>query len=219
MKFSRLNMLWQTTGSLLAPVILTILLIQIFTEPQLNLYQWLMWLHVPLLFLHEFEEYVIIPDGFKKFANTYTPISSNPPQEDTPVNDELIFVVNIIGWIWAIAGALLAKIAPWVGAGFLILQILINCLTHPVIFQLRRKAYNPGLATTLGLLIPYITFVFWYIVTSNLFTTTDWILTFILGIGVSASLPNWSNIRNRIKMALYAIILKGRQNANRPIYD
>ena len=199
MKYSRLNMIWQTTGGLLAPVMLTILIIQIYTDPNLNLYQWLMWLHIPLLFMHEYEEYVITPDGFKKFVNTHTPISLNPPQEDTPVNDELIFVINIIGWIWAIAGALLSKIAPWIGAGFLLLQFLINCLTHPVIFQLKRKAYNPGLATTLVLLIPYITFVFWYIVTSNLFTNIDWILTFILGIGVSASFPNWSILLKRNK--------------------
>ena len=203
MKFSRLNMLWQTIGGLLAPVILTILLIQKYAEPNLNPYQWLMWLHLPLLFLHEYEEYVISPDGFKKFANTHTPISLNPPQEDTPVNDEMIFVVNIIGWIWAIAGALLAKIAPWIGAGFLILQILINCLTHPVVFQLRRKAYNPGLATTLVILIPYITSVFWYLVTNNLFTTTDWVLTFVLGFGVSVQLPIWS-IQNRNKIVQQA---------------
>ena len=203
MKFSRLNMLWQTIGGLLAPVILMILLIQKFTDPNLNLYQWLLWLHVPLLFMHQYEEYVISPDGFKKFANTYTPISLNPPQEDMPVSDEMIFTINMIGWIWAMAGALLAQIAPWVGAGFLILQILINCLTHPVVFQLRRKAYNPGLATTLVLLIPYITFVFWYIVASNLFTTTDWILTFILGISVSVQLPIWS-IQNRNRMAQQA---------------
>ena len=203
MKFSRLNMLWQTIGGLLAPVILMILLIQKFTDPNLNLYQWLIWLHVPLLFMHQYEEYVISPDGFKKFVNTHTLIALNPPQADAPVNDEMIFTINMIGWIWAIAGALLARIAPWVGAGFLLLQILINCLTHPVVFQLRRKAYNPGLATTLVLLIPYITFVFWYIVSSNLFTTTDWILSFILGIGVSVQLPIWS-IQNRNKMVQQA---------------
>lgn len=197
MKYSQLNLLWQSIGGLLAPVILIILIIQKYTDPHLNLYQWLMWLHVSILFIHEYEEYVISPNGFKKFANTHTLISLNPPQEDTPVNDEMIFVINLIGWIWAIAGALLAQIAPWIGAGFLVLQILINCLTHPVIFQLRRKGYNPGLATTLGILIPYITFVFWYIVTNNLFTTTDWILTFVLGIGVSVQLPLWS--RNRIR--------------------
>ena len=197
MKYARLNLLWQTIGGLLAPVILTILLIQKFSDPDLNIYQWLMWLHVPFLLMHEYEEYVISPDGFKKFVNTHTIISLNPPQEDTPVNDEMIFVINMIGWIWATAGALLAQTAPWIGAGFLILQILINCLTHPVIFQLRRKAYNPGLATTLGILIPYITFVFWYIVANNLFTATDWVLTFVLGIGVAVQLPIWSISRNR----------------------
>lgn len=199
MKFSRLNMLWQTIGGLLAPVILTTLLIQKYTNPNLNLYQWLMWLHIPLLFLHEYEEYVISPDSFKKFVNTHTLLSLNPPQEDTPLDDRMIFVINIVGWVWAIAGALLAQTAPWVGAGFLILQILINCLTHPIVFQLRRKAYNPGLATTLGLLIPYITLVFWYVVASNLFTITDWILTFILGIGISVQLPVWSITQNRRK--------------------
>lgn len=201
MKYARLNMLWQTTGGLLAPAILMILLIQIFTNPHLDLYQWLMWLHVPLLFIHEYEEYVITPDGFKKFVNTHTLISLDPPQEDSPANDEMIFTINIVGWIWAITGALLAQIAPWVGAGFLILQILINCITHTVVFQLRRKAYNPGLATTLVLLIPYITFVFWYVVSRDVFTTIDWVLTFVLGIGVSVQLLIGSITRYRTKMA------------------
>jgi len=196
MKFSRLNMLWQTIGGLVAPVILMVLVIQKYSETNLNLYQWLMWLQVPLLFLHEYEEYIICPDGFKKFVNTHTVISLNPPQEDTPLNDMMIFVINIGAWIWAIAGAVFAQSAPWVGAGFMIMQILINVITHTVIFQLKRKAYNPGLATTLGLLIPYITFVFWYIVSSNLFTPLDWVLTFLLGIGISVLLPIWSITRN-----------------------
>jgi len=196
MKFSRLNMLWQTIGGLVAPVILMVLVIQKYSETNLNLYQWLMWLQVPLLFLHEYEEYIICPDGFKKFVNTHTVISLNPPQEDTPLNDMMIFVINIGAWIWAIAGAVFAQSAPWVGAGFMIMQILINVITHTVIFQLKRKAYNPGLATTLGLLIPYITFVFWYIVSSNLFTPLDWVLTFLLGIGISVLLPVWSITRN-----------------------
>ena len=192
-------MLWQTIGGLVAPVILMVLVIQKYSETNLNLYQWLMWLQVPLLFLHEYEEYIICPDGFKKFVNTHTVISLNPPQEDTPLNDMMIFVINIGAWIWAIAGAVFAQSAPWVGAGFMIMQILINVITHTVIFQLKRKAYNPGLATTLGLLIPYITFVFWYIVSSNLFTPLDWVLTFLLGIGISVLLPVWSITRNMNK--------------------
>jgi hypothetical protein len=202
MNFSRLNMLWQTIGGLLAPLILMILLIQKFTDYNLNLYQWLMWLHIPLLFLHEYEEYVISPDGFKKFVNTHTFISLNPPQEDTPLNDLMIFVINIGAWIWAIAGAIFAQTAPWIGAGFLIMQILINVITHTVVFQLKHKAYNPGLVTTLLLLIPYITFVFWYIVANNLFTSMNWILTFVLGIGISVLLPIWSITRNMNSLKL-----------------
>jgi hypothetical protein len=112
MNFSHLNTLWQIMGGLLAPVILVLLLIQKYTDPHLNLYQWLLWLHVPVLFIHEYEEYVLPPDGFKKFVNTHTLLSLNPPQDDTPLNDQMIFVSNIVGWIWAVAGALLAQIAP-----------------------------------------------------------------------------------------------------------
>ncbi len=202
MNFKRLNMLWQTIGGFLAPVILTVLMIQKFTNPNLNLYQWLMWLHVPLLFLHEYEEYVLHPDGFKTFVNRHTPLSLNPPQDDTPLNDMMIFIINIGAWIWAITGAVFAQSAPWVGAGFIIMQILINITSHPVIFQLKRKGYNPGLATTLGLLIPYITLVFWYIFSNHLFTSIDWILTLLLGIGISALLPVWSITRNRSKMKM-----------------
>jgi hypothetical protein len=201
MKYSQLNRLWQTTGGLLAPLILTLLIIQKFTDPNLNLYPWLMWLHVPLLFLHQYEEYVITPDGFKKFANTHTLLSLNPPQEDAPLDEAMIFQINMIAWAWAIAGALLAEVAPWVGAGLLILQILINVITHSVVFQLRRKAYNPGLATTLVLFVPYITFVFWIVVTSKLFSQLDWILTFVLGVGMAAQLPLWSLSRIRAQRA------------------
>jgi hypothetical protein len=201
MNYPRLNMLWQTIGGFLAPVILTILIIRICTDSHLNLYQWLMWLNIPILFIHEYEEYVIRPDAFKKFVNTDTIISLNPPQDDAPVNDSMIFIINMYGWIWAIAGALLAQIAPWVGAGNLILHALINCLTHPFVFQLKRKGYNPGLATTLLLLIPYVIFVFYYIIANNLFTTIDWLLTLALGIGVAVQLPLMSVKRIKEKRA------------------
>ncbi len=197
MDYKRLNGLWQTTGGLLAPVILTVLVIQLFTDSSLHFYQWLMWLHLPLLFLHEYEEYVVTPDGFKKFVNTDTLLALNPPEPDTPVNDLMIFTINMIGWVWAFLGALFATTAPWIGASFILLEILINVITHSVVFQLKRKAYNPGLVTTLVLLVPYITFVTWYIVAHNLFSPVDWVLTLIVGVGIAASLPSWSLSRNR----------------------
>jgi len=192
MKLSQVNSIWQSLTGFLAPMILTILLIEKATDSSLNFYQWLMWLHIPLLFFHEYEEYVINPDGFKKFANTETIISLDPPQENCPADDLMLVVVNMGAWIWAFAGALLAQSYPWIGGSFLIFQILINCFSHPLIFQIKRKGYNPGLATTLVLFIPYLTFTFWYIITTHLFTVTDWSLTLIVGVVLTALLPMWS---------------------------
>lgn len=70
---------------------------------------------------------------------------------------------------------------PWVGLVGVMLQLFVNNLTHTVVFQSRRRGYNPGLVTTVFVLMPYCTLVIAYIVWKGLFTTTDW----VLGIGVS----------------------------------
>lgn len=195
MKLSQVNSVWQSLTGFLAPMILTILLIEKVTDSSLNFYQWLMWLHIPIFFFHEYEEYVINPNGFKKFVNTETIISLDPPQENFPADDLMLLVVNMSAWVWAFAGALFAQIYPWIGASFLIFQTLLNCFSHPLIFQIKRKGYNPGLATTLVLFIPYLTFAFWYIITNHLFTATDWSLTLIVGVVLTAVFPMWSFVR------------------------
>lgn len=195
MKLSHVNSVWQSLTGFLAPMILTILLIEKATDSSLNFYQWLMWLHIPIFFFHEYEEYVINPNGFKKFVNTETIISLDPPQENFPADDLMLLVVNMSAWVWAFSGALLAQSYPWIGASFLIFQTLLNCFSHPLIFQIKRKGYNPGLATTLVLFIPYLTFTFWYIINNNLFTITDWSLTLIVGVVLTAVFPMWSFVR------------------------
>jgi len=195
MKVSQLNLLWQSLGGLLAPIILTLLLLQLATGQIVNFYQWLMWLHLPLFFLHEYEEYVLNPDGFKKFVNSDTFLALNPPLENTPLDDLMILVINLGAWLWGFSGAILAPVYPWLGAGFLVFQVLINCLTHPLAFQFQAKGYNPGLATTLLFFLPYITFTFWYVISHQLLTVTDWRLTILLGVGLSALLPLWSFTR------------------------
>lgn len=195
MKLSHVNSVWQSLTGFLAPMILTILLIEQATDSSLNFYQWLMWLHIPLFFFHEYEEYVINPNGFKKFVNTETIISLDPPQENCPADDLMLFVVNMSAWIWVFAGALFAQSYPWIGASFLIFQLLINCFSHPLLFQIKRKGYNPGLATTLVLFIPYLTFTFWYIFANHILTIADWSLTLIVGFVLTALLPMWSFTR------------------------
>jgi hypothetical protein len=181
MDFVKINRVWPlVVGGVLAPVVLTILVLLLVTDADVFFYQWLLWLHLPLLWFHEYEEY-FLPGGFKHFINTETPLAASPPSEDAPLNDPYELAVNAFFWAMIIAGALLANVAPWVGLIPVILQLCVNNFTHTVVFQSRHRGYNPGLITTVFVLMPYCTLVIAYIITEGLFTTMDW----VLGIGVS----------------------------------
>jgi Protein of unknown function with HXXEE motif len=182
-----LNNIWQLTGAFIAPVLFTFLFIQYGTNPGLNMYQWLLWLHLPIIMIHEFEEY-IFPGGFKNFFNTSTIFSPHELQDETPVSEAYIFFVNpVLIWPWAIIGAVFYTL-PWIGFSLIIFQFVINNVQHAVLFQLKRKGYNPGLFTTLFVLIPYCTLVTWYVIANNTLTTPDWIFSFLVCAGVVVTL-------------------------------
>jgi hypothetical protein len=185
--FKNLNTLWQLTGAFVAPVLFTFLFIQYGTNPGLNMYQWLLWLHLPIIMIHEFEEY-IFPGGFKNFFNTRTIFSPDEIKEETPVSEAYIFFVNpVLIWPWAIIGAVFYTL-PWIGFSLIIFQFVINNVQHAVLFQLKHKGYNPGLFTTLFVLIPYCTLVMWYVIANNILTTSDWIFSFLVCAGVVVTL-------------------------------
>ncbi len=181
--FKKLNTAWQLIGAFTAPILFTVLFIVLATVPGLNYYQWLLWFHLPVIMIHEFEEY-IVPGGFKNFINTKTILAPTPLKEETPASEPYIFFVNpIMIWPWVIIGALLYTL-PWIGFGAIIFQFLINNVQHTVVFQLRHKGYNPGLFTTIFLLLPFCTLVTWYVIAYNIMTLTDWILSFAVAAGV-----------------------------------
>lgn len=185
--FKYLNSAWQFTGAILAPVLFTLLFIQYTVNPALNMYQWLLWLHLPILMIHEFEEY-LVPGGFKDFFNKKTIFSPEGSREDGVLNEAYIFLVNpVLAWPWAIIGAFFYRV-PWIGFALIIFQFAINNFQHVIAFQLKNKGYNPGLITTLVLLIPYCTFVTWYVVAHNIMTMNDWILAVLLTAVVFGSL-------------------------------
>lgn len=180
MDFPKLDYWWPlVVGGVAAPVVLTILLVLLVKDGTVT-YQWLLWLHLPLFNFHEYEEY-FLPGGFKHFINTETPLASTPPSEDAPLNDSYEFAVNAFFWVAIIAGALLANVAPWVGLIAIVLQLVVNNFTHTVVFQGRHRGYNPGLITTVFVLMPYCTLMITYIIVKDVFTPADW----ALGIGVS----------------------------------
>jgi hypothetical protein len=93
----------------------------------------------------------------------------------------------VLIWPWAIIGAVFSTL-PWIGFSLIIFQFVINNVQHAVLFQLKHKGYNPGLFTTLFVLIPYCTLVAWYVIANNILTTSDWILSFLVCTGVFVTL-------------------------------
>jgi len=176
MNIQKINRFWQSANLFIAPVLLVVL---IYFRDTMTFYQFLLWLHLPLLMIHEIEEYVLSPLSFKEFFNLKTPFGSktNP---NYPLDEGYVFQVNIlIAWPAIIIGAILFDIAPWVGFSMMLFELTINNLMHTVIFQPDKPIYNPGLITNSVLLLPLGTVTF--ITALQFFNWYDWVFSIILG--------------------------------------
>ncbi|MEI6886193.1 MAG: HXXEE domain-containing protein [Bacteroidota bacterium] len=176
MKIQKINWFWQSANLFVAPVLLVVL---IYYRNSMPFYQFLLWLHLPFLMLHECEEYVLAPLSFKEFFNLKSPFGSktNP---DFPLDEGYVFQVNIvIAWPAVILGALLANIAPWIGFAMMLFELTINNFMHTIIFQSGKPAYNPGLITNSLLLLPLGTVTF--LTALPFFHWYDWVFSIILG--------------------------------------
>ena len=172
----KINRFWQSANLFLAPVLLVVL---IYYKNSMPFYQFLLWLHLPFLMLHECEEYVLSPVSFKEFFNLKSPFGSKT-DPNFPLDEGYVFQVNIvIAWPVIIIGALLANIAPWVGFSMMIFELTINNFMHTIIFQSSKPTYNPGLITNSVLLLPLGTITF--ITALPFFQLQDWIFSLILG--------------------------------------
>ena len=183
---SKINTLWQAIGgTILAPILVMLLIIDSFVYEYLTTYETLMWLNLAFLFFHEFEDYILNPDGLKHFFNQHSGFATKPKKTNKPISEKVILVVNGCAWVWAIAAALFANALPWLGIGFLITNSLINCFAHTVLFQLSHKSYNPGLITVVFLFIPLYTAILWYSIAFSVLSAGSWALAIILGIGMT----------------------------------
>jgi hypothetical protein len=183
MDYRKINRFWQSATLFLAPPLIALL---VWFRPSMNAYQWLLWLHLPLLMLHEAEEYVLAPTSFKEFFNLKSPMGTgtNP---DYPLDEGYVFQVNLaIAWPVVIVGAILAPVAPWLGFAMIWFELIINNVMHTILFQGAKPAYNPGLITNSFLLLPYGT---WTLLTAaGFFTPLDWALSAVVGVGIAALL-------------------------------
>ena len=176
MNMQKINRFWQSANLFLAPVLLVVL---IYYKDSMPFYQFLLWLHLPFLMLHECEEYVLSPLSFKEYFNLKSPFGSKT-DPNFPLDEGYVFQVNIvIAWPVIIIGALLANIAPWVGFSMMIFELTVNNFMHTIIFQSSKPTYNPGLITNSVLLLPLGTITF--ITALPFFQLQDWIFSLILG--------------------------------------
>ena len=175
----KINHLWQRATALLGAILTTLLILTWSDLGISNFFSWLLCLHLPLTMFHEFEEYVL-PGGFKHLANYNSLLSKPVPQENSPLNEPFIFIINVGFWVWIIIGAMSAETMPWIGVGAVVFQI-VNVIGHIFIFQIKTPGYNPGIITTILLLVPYMTVLTWHIYTQNLLKPLDWALSFGIG--------------------------------------
>lgn len=141
----------------------------------------------------------MLPGDSRIFFNTKTLLSPNPLKEDVPLSEPYIFFINpLMIWPWVTLGAIFYTV-PWIGISAVFFQLAINNIQHIVLFQVRHKGYNPGLFTTMFLMMPYCTLILWYILVNPVMTTTDWILSFVVSAGVILTLL--SITRTRLKHA------------------
>ncbi|MBL8967266.1 MAG: HXXEE domain-containing protein [Spirochaetaceae bacterium] len=191
MNFRKVNHLWQSLALLLAPIILTLLLV---FRREMSPWTWMLALHLPFLMFHEIEEYVLSPMSFKEFFNTKSPLGSGRDPE-YPLDEAYVFQVNIgIAWPVVIAGAALADLAPWMGMAMIWFEIIINNIMHTVFFQGGRKpTYNPGLVTNCLVLVPYC--VLAIVTAAGFFRWWDWGLSLVLGAGLAAVLGSKTRVR------------------------
>ena len=183
MDIRKINRLWQSATLFLAPPILVVL---IWLRPSMDAFQWLLWLHLPLLMLHEAEEYVLAPTSFKEFFNLKSPVGSKT-DPNFPLDEGYVFQVNlVIAWPVVILGAILAPVAPWLGFAMIWFELILNNAMHTIGFQGEKLAYNPGLITNSFLLLPYGT---WTLLTAaTFFTPLDWALSAVLGVALAGML-------------------------------
>jgi hypothetical protein len=172
----RFNQVWPRAGGLLALGIAIALLVWRQMDPHVNLYSWLFWWHLPIIMVHEFEEYVF-PGGFQRFFNG---VFARSGRKGFPLDDKGVAAINMGAWGLILLGAVVGLRAVWLPVA-LVLFNLINVGTHAILFQTRRLGYNPGLFTGLFLTTPYAAYLLAGLMGSGLMSVADLGLATLLG--------------------------------------
>jgi hypothetical protein len=147
----------------------------------------LIWIQLPIYWLHQFEEYVF-PGGFMETFNRQI-LGSN--EREWPISKKEVFWINIpLIYIAFPSSAILAgtvdiSIGIWT-AYFSIL----NAISHVGVFVKKRK-YNPGLFVSVFLNIPFGVFTVWYFYSNDVISVLGHLVGILLAVAVQGGLMIW----------------------------
>jgi len=167
---------WYDIGGFLAILVLA----YVYQAKDLTYYNYVMWLSLVSLFLHQLEEYRIV-GTFPGMVNRVMYNSDLPDRY--PLNTKTAVYVNVlVGWLFYFLAALLGQNAIWLGIATIVVSIG-NTVAHTTVFNIKGKTiYNAGLATSWLLFVPCIYFFFTTIHHENLVTVTDYLIGVPLGL-------------------------------------
>jgi hypothetical protein len=106
-----------------------------------------------IYFLHQIEEH-LWPGGFRQFTDAHVFHSGD---DNWPVNIDGVALVNTAYvWLPIALAAIFPHTLRWLGLAWLGLT-LINAIIH-IVTTVRLRTYNPGLVTSIALLLPFTIF-------------------------------------------------------------
>lgn len=157
-----------------------------------NFLLFLIWLQLPIYWLHEFEEYVL-PGGFKEWFNRKW---SKVHDADIPLNDASVFWINIsVIFILFPLFAALSTIDLQYGMWIPYFSI-INGLGH-IVFAIKSRGYNPGLVVSVLFNIPVGVFTVITVLEANVVSSGANITSIIIALLVQAAVTAYGVIMLR----------------------
>lgn len=126
--------------------------------------------------MHQIEEH-LWPGGFRQYANAHIFHSG---RDDWPVGAGGVALVNIgVVWLPIALAALFPGPLRWVGLGW-IGGTLVNAVIH-VATSIRFRGYNPGVATSVLLFLPYTVIAFYLLFSRGALSATQVALAILIG--------------------------------------
>lgn len=165
---------WYRFGAILFIILAVILLV---FRPDWSMLHYLLYFNFMALLAHQFEEYQF-PGGASPIIN-YVVYDEEELMDRFPGNTQSIMLVNTIAWLLYIASIAFPQ-AYWLGLGVMFFS-LTQLLGHGFQMNIKLKTwYNPGLATTVFLLVPIACAYIYQASAEGMLTWGDWLGGFIM---------------------------------------